>query len=365
MLPEGALYRILLGSCLERLRDIPDGSVQACVTSPPYWGLRDYGTGEWSGGKKNCDHESTVQNTCRFCGAKKKDEQIGHEATPELFVEKMVTLFREVRRTLRDDGVLWLNLGDSYAGSGGFFPDAPSNKDSLSAKQNKLAGAKSPKPKGKGRGDLPPGLKPKDLVGIPWRVALALQADGWYLRTDIIWSKANPMPEAVQDRPTRSHEYIFLLSKSESYFYNQDAVREPGVGSHARGPNATHVPGRKINGTGKANDHPLGRNLRTVWKINTRPCYAAHFAVFPWELPRRCIVASTKPGDIVLDPFTGSGTTGAVALANGRRFIGTELNPEYMKIATSRIEATVAAVEAIKSKTGSAKLAEIGAFTEA
>jgi len=294
---------VRVGDALQILRNAPEKCVQCVVTSPPYWGLRDYGV----------------------------EGQIGLESTPEEYAATLVDLFREVRRVLRDDGTLWLNLGDSYAGSGtaGFRggskradgipdPDSPRNRDGI----GKVVG-----------------LKPKDLVGIPWRVALALQADGWYLRSDIIWHKPNAMPESVTDRPTRAHEYVFLLTKSARYFYDADAVKEDAVSPpvvrnrskesyNASYPGGRFSPGDNTDGK---------RNLRTVWTVATRPFRGAHFAVFPEKLVEPCILAGSRSGDVVLDPFAGSGTVGVVALRHGRRFIGIELNPKYAEIAEARI----------------------------
>ena len=310
-------YRILTGDVRERLRLLPDGCVQTCVTSPPYWGLRDYG------------HEG----------------QIGLEGTPEAFVGNLVAVFGEVRRVLADDGTLWLNLGDT-------FNSSPSNQHSqaVGANGSKAIGLSV----GRQRRDIC-GLKPKDLVGIPWRVAFALQADGWYLRSDIIWSKPNPMPESVTDRPTKAHEYIFLLSKSPRYFYDADAVREPylmssgsaysdAAGKTQRGANGFRVEGQKMrehpgqhSGMGASAYSHNGRNKRSVWHVATQPYPDAHFATYPEKLIEPCILAGSRPGDTVLDPFTGSGTTGAVALRHQRNFIGCELNPDYVKLAEKRI----------------------------
>ena len=297
--------------------------------------------------------------------------QLGLERTPELYVGHIVEIFREVMRVLRDDGTLWLNLGDSYA----------------RMQENNV-------PQSKNRECLPPaatgriknaGLKPKDMVGIPWRVAFALQADGWYLRSDIVWHKPNPMPESVIDRPTKAHEYLFLLAKSERYFYDSDAIREPcqpdTPARYARGRSddhkwadggpggqtiATNRPGslfastrrrsgnkeRKTNdGTrSRTNDHlgtsipwedsGHGRNKRTVWTVTTRPFKGAHFATFPPKLIEPCILAGSARGDLILDPFAGAGTTGLVALEHGRRFLGIELNPSYVKMAEARIADT-------------------------
>jgi DNA modification methylase len=282
-----------LGDCVEVMRGLPEGSVHCCVTSPPYFGLRDYGVAG----------------------------QIGLERTPDEFVAKMVAVFREVRRVLRDDGTLWLNLGDSYGVVG-------SNGQCLT----------------KGAG----GLAPKQLLGMPWRVALALQADGWYLRSDIIWHKPNPMPESVTDRPTKSHEYLFLLAKSERYYFDAEAVREKathagkvvslGPKSLSRGQAAGM--GVKASGNGLAESVTVaaGRNVRTVWTVATQPYKGAHFATFPCKLVEPCIKAGCPEGGIVLDPFAGSGTTGAVAVGLGRSFVGVELNPAYLELARARID---------------------------
>ena len=305
--------QIITADTLNTLRSFPDSLIQCCVTSPPYYGLRDYGI----------------------------HGQIGLEDSPEAYVSRIVEIFREVRRTLRDDGTLWMNLGDSYTsnklGSGG---------------QNRL--------------------RPKNLVGIPWRVAFALQSDGWYLRSDIIWAKPNPMPESVSDRPTRSHEYVFLLSKSPQYFYDAKAIREPlkpssiirlsqsidqQIGSaRANGGAKTNRAIKAVGGDKQRGHHRShggfkkrwdamtkeeqqanGANRRSVWKIATRPYADAHFATFPPELPELCIRAGSREGDTVLDPFLGSGTTAYVARELGRRYIGIELNPKYVALAEKRM----------------------------
>ena len=457
-------HKIILGDCIEGMNTLPDGCVHTCITSPPYFGLRDYGTGTWEGGDPDCDHidetamaermrqkKSMIvvgermdgstrtrvhdeeigkgiqhQHLCKKCGAKRTDSQIGQEDTVEGYVQKMVEVFREVRRILRDDGTLWLNLGDSY----------------MSAKNC------SPPPQTQGgqRGMpsdfVPPnrkdqkGLKTKDLIGIPWRVAFALQADGWYLRQDIIWHKPNPMPESVTDRCTKAHEYIFMLSKKPHYFYDYEAIKEPlaessigrkerkknlidrtGVGTLGKqikeGVNSDHgYSGLALGRNGKTGYSEDGkRNKRSVWTVTTKPFRGAHFAVYPEDLILPCVLAGTsehgccpqcgKPWErvvertktfesgsgrsgnpisgkqdlsasetnstpdirmgpcvqshttgwspacecggepvpcTVLDPFTGSGTTAVVALKNGRNYIGTELNPEYVKIAEARIK---------------------------
>ena len=293
-------HTLHLGDCREILQTLPEQSVNCCVTSPPYFGLRDYGMAE----------------------------QIGLEPTPERFVAELVGVFREVRRVLRDDGTLWLNLGDSYAVNGG--------GRAYGASDGAVGRAEAP---GFPR-RAPQGLKPKDLIGIPWRVAFALQADGWYLRQDIIWHKPNPMPESVTDRCTKAHEYIFLLSKSARYYYDADAIKEPAnknaAGSlfHA-GKTATHQLGRASTIERAETD---ARNRRSVWTIATQPYSGAHFATFPPALVEPCILAGCPVGGTVLDPFSGSSTTGQVALASARSYIGCELNPEYHELAQRRLD---------------------------
>ena len=301
---------ILNGDCIEMMKTLPDLSVNCCVTSPPYFGLRDYG------------HEG----------------QIGLEETPEAFVQKMVEVFREVKRVLRDDGTLWLNLGDSYAGSGkGRNGDGSPNVDPLS-KQATSAGTII----GKLIKSQTSDCKPKDLIGIPWRVAFALQADGWYLRQDIIWHKPNPMPESVTDRCTKAHEYVFLLTKSQRYYYDAGAVCEPATNRSCG--NIQPTKGARtgdVKHQTKGNLHMIGaaehRNRRSVWSITTQPYSGAHFAVMPEALVEPCLLAGSRPGDVVLDPFTGSGTVGAVAVNHGRSFVGCELNPDYIALARQRI----------------------------
>lgn len=350
--------KILQGNCLDRLRDLPEKSVNTCVTSPPYWGLRDYGTGEWQGGDPDCPHMRTTKiskdtstghkgmfeqgnvvgdaiykTECPKCGATRKDDQLGLEETPEKFTENLVKLFREVRRVLRDDGTVWLNLGDSYCGTGhkGDHID-PKHKDGRNGQKvalnNKIQG-----------------LKSKDLVGIPWRVAFALQADGWYLRQDIIWHKPNPMPESVQDRCTKAHEYIFLLSKSPKYYYDNEAIKEK-----LSNPLRTNFVsgGIKISQNKDRNDQDLHqrsknmifetRNKRSVWSVSPVAYKEAHFATYPPELIKPCILAGCPEGGTVLDPFGGSGTTAQVSNNLNRNAILCELNPEYVEIAKGRLQ---------------------------
>jgi DNA modification methylase len=296
--------KIYQGDVLKVLKTFPDESIHCCVTSPPYWGLRDYGV----------------------------EGQLGLESTPEEYVANLVEVFREVKRVLRDDGTLWLNLGDSYNGSGGAGGDY--SKGGLKEGQPKYPGRKVAT------------LKPKDLVGIPWMVAFALRADGWYLRQDIIWHKPNPMPESVTDRCTKAHEYIFLLSKNRKYHYDNEAIREPYQSKKekprnkaAEGYNNSYVGGRWSEGV--RDYYSAGkRNKRSVWTVTTKPFREAHFATFPPDLIEPCILAGCPEGGIVLDPFMGSGTTAVVALKHNRNYIGIELNPEYIKIAEKRISET-------------------------
>lgn len=285
---------------------IADNSVQTCITSPPYFGLRDYG----------------------MAG------QLGLENTPAEYVAKMVEVFRGVRRVLREDGTLWLNLGDSYATNRGY--QVPSTKGGPKHSGSQAAG-------GKGSA-VPDGLKPKDLLGVPWRVAFALQADGWYLRQDIVWQKPNPMPESVRDRCTKAHEYIFLLSKSERYYFDADAIKEPaqnwGLRDRSNFRNGTTDLKLKQNGLiGKHDEENPTRNKRSVWTVTTKPFKGAHFATFPIALIEPCVLAGSKPGDTVLDPFGGAGTTALAAMKHGRNAVLCELNPEYIGIARARIEA--------------------------
>lgn len=318
------MNKIEFGDCRDIMRRWMDEGVkvQTCVTSPPYFGLRDYG------------HEG----------------QIGLEQTPEDYVAAMVEVFRCVRDVLADDGTLWLNLGDSYAAArGGTHQPA---ETLAGGKSGKMADGKRVN-RSRHEGYNPTrnaagiGLKHKDLIGIPWRVAFALQADGWYLRQDIIWHKPNPMPESVRDRCTKAHEYIFLLSKSERYFFDADAIKEPLATSSvdrlaqptlAQQIGSSRVPG-KTNGNMKAVGNGENRNRRSVWTVTTKPYKGAHFATYPSDLIKPCVLAGSRPGDIVLDPFMGSGTTAAVALQNDRQYLGCELNPEYEALQQERIDA--------------------------
>ena len=486
------VFQLLQGDCRQMLASLPDASVQCCITSPPYYGLRDYQTGTWQGGDAGCDHidnvaeaerqrnrkglacnateidgalrsenvQNEIDKICDKCGARRIDSQLGLEQTPDEYVVNMVGVFREVWRVLRDDGTLWLNLGDSYAGSGpsgasyqsettkrreGMDTDGAFRISKTLGQRGLTYAEKKPIP--------PPGLKPKDLVGIPWRVAFALQADGWYLRQDIVWSKPNPMPESVTDRCTKSHEYIFLMTKSAKYYYDNQAIMEPAayaggkdtvfkgsdkyangfvpntsaktiaVMGHERWPNSLHTgkTGEKHSGyknpdgslRTNVKDGVPARNKRSVWVCTTKPYKGAHFATFPPDLITPCVLAGTSEkgccekcgspwervvekktntaqrnlagknndsyqrgrvtsrssehGDfhdlgtvsvkflgwratckcegeqpvpcVVLDPFSGAGTTGVVAIKNGRHYIGTELNPDYVEMSRKRIQA--------------------------
>ena len=424
---------LLQGDCLAVLKGLPNQSIQCCVTSPPYYGLRDYGTAKWEGGDINCDHKkgepkwrsrdkSTIAyaesqghnleswgKICGKCGAIRIDDQIGLEETPEIYINKLVAVFAEVKRVLKDDGTLWVNMGDSY------WANRPTNGQSYNDNevQRKRAG-----------GSERPDIKPKDLIGIPWMLAFALRDDGanspqtmyavekirtallsdyetweevpdktrnviesldreyndahkggWWLRSDIIWHKPNPMPESVTDRPTKSHEYIFLLAKSQHYYCDMEAIKELATGYDGRKddqfkgavksydgvmpggkpqsfaqnghkrweyknlqedsqkPNSMHM--KRL--VGEEYLSPV-RNKRDVWTVTTKPYKGAHFATFPPDLIEPCILAGSRIGDTVQDPFNGSGTTGAVAIKHNRDYIGIELNPAYIKLTEERLK---------------------------
>lgn len=433
-------YELVCGDALEVLRNAGDNQARCVVTSPPYWGLRDYGTGRWEGGTAGCPHryanpqrgtasdgtfteERTFEGGarpmlghCRWCGAVRVDQQIGLEASVDLYVARLVEVFREVRRVLTDDGTVWLNLGDSYvtrprsasssaetgARGAGFRaqhgrpesdPKALRNQADRSALYRFRSGVDfdpKQKPGLTREGDRPnrrgaTELKHKDLIGVPWRVAFALQADGWWLRSDIVWQKLQALPESVRDRPTRSHEFVFLLTKSDRYFYDYKAVQEPaawvnhprrvldntppaegrppGTSPHAglrKVGLAPVIPIRKNDSIERAEaggrednhkrvagfqerwdtdaDKPKMRNKRDVWPLSSEPFRGKHFAPMPTKLVEPCVLAGSAPGDLVLDPFCGSGTVGVVALRHGRRFVGVDLQADYQPIARERIE---------------------------
>lgn len=369
--------KIYVGNNLDTLKTFPDKSINCCITSPPYYGLRDYGTGKWEGGDPNCNHfrdsklshsgfdngemkqhrlgigvgDAIYKSVCPKCGAVRIDEQVGLEDTPEAYIERLVGIFREIKRCLTDDGTLWVNIGDTYCSSNDIN-----------------------------------NVKPKDLIGIPWMLAFALRNDGWYLRQDIIWHKPAPMPESVRDRFTKAHEYIFMLSKSKDYYFDHDAIQEDanpqsqqryaysfnmdkaGMQRPDGGLNTSGYKGyvkTKYDNSSQESSARQGinknrglgdvtvetdaidknfngkRNKRDVWSINTSSFKGAHFATFPEELVRWCLLAGCPKDGVVLDPFMGSGTVGVVAKRHNRKYVGTELNPEYAKMAENRIGNTM------------------------
>lgn len=378
------MNKVYWGDCRESMRQMArEGvKVQTCITSPPYFGLRDYGTGKWIGGDKSCSHkrdskysdktitghankaltvgDAIYKAVCPKCGAIREDKQLGLEETPKEFVDAMVEVFACVWDILEDDGTLWLNIGDSYSGSGkGVAGNLGKKHDerNMEGKHSKI---------------IPEGTKAKDLIGIPWRLAFALQDFGWYLRQDIIWHKPNPMPESVKDRCTKAHEYIFLLTKKPTYYFDHEAIRENAVTVENR-PNgvvrdrvygydskqaklretrngAVHHD-KTRNGAVQHDERENGamqqifekkveekRNKRDVWTVATKPYAGSHFAVFPTELVEPMVLAGSRVGDIVFDPFFGSGTTGAVAQKLGRQYIGCELNPDYEDLQKERLQ---------------------------
>ena len=335
---------------------------QTCVTSPPYYGLRDYGTAKWEGGDDDCEHSISMpikwndpkrgtsvlrpetahrggsSTHCHKCGATRIDSQLGLEETPEEYIKAMVEVFRCVWDVLEDDGTLWLNIGDSYCNSNGFARASPEyqreGRNNMPANDRKLDKLHET------------GLKTKDLIGIPWMLAFALRADGWYLRQDIIWHKPNPMPESVQDRCTKAHEYIFLLSKSHKYHFDHVAIKEPATTVENRPSGIVrdrvydYDSKQKEMGRsrgGEETPEPTTRNRHSVWNVATKPYSGAHFAVFPQDLIEPCILAGAPIGGIVLDPFMGSGTTAQVAQHLGRKYLGCELNPDYKPLQDKRI----------------------------
>lgn len=343
--------KIYEGNCLEILKTFPDESINCCITSPPYYALRDYGTGKWVGGDPNCDHVADpnattagyYQTVCSKCGAVRVDSQIGLEETPEEYIKKLVDVFNEVRRCLTNDGTLWLNIGDTYSGScGGRGTGYHDARTDVVQAGNKGFNDMMYAPK-LTKLDM---LKPKDLIGIPWMLAFALRESGWYLRQDIIWSKPNQMPESVKDRCTKSHEYIFLLTKSAKYYYDYEAIQEMAIDPIRRDDvkknsydGKRNFTNNKINGS--FSFHNGKRNKRSVWTVIPAHYKEAHFATFPEELVYPMLLAGCPKGGIVLDPFMGSGTVGAVAKENHRNYIGIDLNPEYIEMAERRIKNTM------------------------
>jgi DNA modification methylase len=352
------MNKIEFGDCRETMRRWKEQGIKAqtCVTSPPYFGLRDYGTAKWEGGDESCEHSICMPTkwndpkrgtsvlrpetahrggssaNCHKCGATRIDSQLGLEETPEAYISAMVEVFRCVWDVLEDDGTLWVNIGDSYCNSNGFARASPEyqreGRNNMPANDRKLDKLHET------------GLKTKDLIGIPWMLAFALRADGWYLRQDIIWHKPNPMPESVQDRCTKAHEYIFLLSKSHKYYYDHESIKDPvkqDWGTRDRADGKYHNEGSGLPPHGGLEKSYEMANKRSVWTVNTKPYAGAHFAVFPTELIEPCILAGAPVGGIVLDPFMGSGTTAQVAQDLGRQYLGCELNPNYKPLQDKRI----------------------------
>lgn len=355
------INRIFNSDCLTGLKQVPNDFIDCCVTSPPYFGLRDYGTATWDGGDSLCDHAGKPMATkaninqnyngsndikngearefykvrCGKCGATRIDSQIGLELTPELYVEKMCEVFTEVFRTLKPEGTLWLNIGDTYYNYRGQsdYPTAQTIANHSGHVMNSASGKRNFKNAT---------LKGKDLIGIPWMVAFALRSRGWYLRQDIIWNKPNPMPESVTDRCTKAHEYIFLMSKSSKYYYDAESIKTEMICSEhdkRSRQGRKRFPTDKVNGIrGNTPDKVYEfANKRSVWTVNTKPYAEAHFATFPEELIVDCIKAGCPENGIVLDPFAGTNTTGMVARKLNRNYISFELNPAYIKIADKRI----------------------------
>jgi len=352
------MNKIEFGDCRETMRRWKDQGIKAqtCVTSPPYYGLRDYGTAKWEGGDADCDHvesenkhggqradrnqegyKKQYKDFCKKCNATRIDAQLGLEETPEEYIAAMVEVFRCVWDVLEDNGTLWLNIGDSYYN---YRPGQGQRQGKQSISSQKFSEVEICHK----RGLKLDGLKEKDLIGIPWMLAFALRADGWYLRQDIIWHKPNPMPESVQDRCTKAHEYIFLMSKSSKYYYDHESIKENAVGARGGAPikarntefrqgDVKSVNDGLANGWQPSED----RNKRSVWTINPKPYAGAHFAVFPQDLIEPCILAGAPIGGVVLDPFMGSGTTAQVAQDLGRQYLGCELNPNYKSLQDQRI----------------------------
>jgi len=350
------MNKIEFGDCRETMRRWKEQGIKAqtCVTSPPYYGLRDYGTKKWDGGDVNCDHvesenkhggqradrnqdgyKKQYKYVCKKCNATNIDLQLGLEETPEDYITAMVEVFRCVWDVLEDDGTLWVNIGDSYYNYRPGQGQRQSKKSIASQKFSEVEICHK-------RGLKLEGLKEKDLIGIPWMMAFALRSDGWYLRQDIIWHKPNPMPESVQDRCTKAHEYIFLMSKSQKYYYDIDAIKEEAINA---GNLSASFKGKQggadyqTQSGGEGSDKKIYdlKNKRSVWTVTTKPYSGAHFATFPTDLIEPCILAGAPVGGIVLDPFMGSGTTAQVAQNLGRQYIGCELNLDYKPLQNKRL----------------------------
>lgn len=366
-----ASITLYVGDALEVLTELPDTSVHCVVTSPPYWGLRDYGTAHWVGGDPACRHlaasssrptsscDSAAQR-CRRCGAQREDRQYGLEPTPQDYVDRLRAVFVELRRVLVDTGTVWLNLGDSYSADLPGRTSDPMRASSLSGTATAATMRESVRTAGVKRARA---LPRKNLVGIPWRVAFALQQDGWILRNAIVWHKPNAMPESVRDRLSNRYELLFLLTKQQKYYFDLDAIREPlarpdarneniviggnkgrhgGVGATARRRGNTvygkyTAPAMRPTGTQHRASHPRGKNPGDVWSISTRPLREAHFAAYPIDIPLRCIAAGCPPKGVVLDPFSGAATTGLAARQLGRTYIGIDLNREFHDIGLRRL----------------------------
>ena len=320
------MIEVIKGDCIESLKKLDDQSINTCITSPPYWGLRNYND---------------------------EEKQLGMEDTPEDFVKNLVQVFREIKRVLRNDGTVWLNLGDSYGQQKGKGFNANAKEGYIVSRRKELQ-------KKQGNINVKTNLPPKNLIGIPWRVVLALQQDGWYLRQDIIWHKPNPMPESIKDRCTKAHEYIFLLSKRPKYYFDNEAIKEDCVGKDERkwadsyekaGSIKQGETNANIKRTKRYSKHGgFKRNKRSVWTVTTKPFKGAHFATFPMDLIEPCVLAGCPVGGTVLDPFAGSGTTGIVAAGNDRNAILLELNEDYIQIALNRIKAKLGVFSDIKYK---------------
>lgn len=385
-------YEIFQGDALEVLKTLDDNSINCCVTSPPYYGLRDYGTGKWVGGDPDCPHYRTTKisdatitghakmaevgeavgdaiykSVCPLCGAVREDKQIGLEETPEEYIQRLVDVFHEVKRVLKDDGTLWVNIGDSYNQSTRQYEDRIFSEKSIIQKNNK----------GTYNGyvdrNLYDGCKQKDLIGIPWMLAFALRADGWYLRQDIIWHKPNPMPESVKDRCTKSHEYIFLLSKSPSYYFDYNAIKEDAVTAPHKAGNLLHPD--KISGPNDRGGHSQWeenmdsiwgadgmKNKRDVWTVRVSSFKDAHFATFPEELIEPCILAGSPVGGVVLDVFNGSATTGLVSLKNNRKYIGIELNEKFIDMSRKRLNGVCGITEVVNAEGNVVTVKKVGLF---